>query len=174
MEIALVSDIHGSAKGLQSVLEVMDKEGIEKLVLLGDILYHGPRNPLPPGHDPQLCFALLNDRASHITAVRGNCDAEVDQMVLSFPCMADYILMEDEYYRFFLTHGHVYGPDRLPPLPAGEKPWVFCSGHTHVKVDCLKDGVRYINPGSVSLPKDGSASFMIYREGSFEVRTVDL
>lgn len=168
MDFVIASDIHGSETALKAVLDYMDQNSIDHLVTLGDLLYHGPRNPLPAGHNPLACIDLLNARAANITAVRGNCDAEVDQMVLNFPMMPDYVILEDEHLRLFLTHGHVYGPDNLPKLPEGAKPWAFCSGHTHVKVLEERDGILFVNPGSTSLPKDGSASFAAYRDGKFE------
>lgn len=168
MNLVIASDIHGSATRLKAVLDYMDANGFDHLVTLGDLLYHGPRNPLPEGHNPMECMDLLNARAANITAVRGNCDAEVDQMVLDFPCMPDYVILEDDHMRLFLTHGHIYNADNMPKLPAGEKPWAFCSGHTHVKVLEERNGITFMNPGSTSLPKDGSASFATYRDGVFE------
>ena len=173
MKLLIASDIHGSAYCARQLMNRFDQENPDTLVLLGDILYHGPRNALPEGYAPMEVAQLLNARAEHIVAVRGNCDAEVDQMVLDFPCMADYTVLEGESMRLFLTHGHVYGPSNLPKLPKGGKPWALCSGHTHVKVLREQDGVTLLNPGSVSLPKDGSRSYAVYENGAFTLKLLE-
>ena len=169
MKLLIASDIHGSAFWCRKLLEAAEAESPDKLILLGDLLYHGPRNDLPQGYAPKEVIPMLSAWQEKILAVRGNCEAEVDQMVLPFPCMADYALLEADGITFYLTHGHLWNPDRLPPLPAGT---VFLSGHTHVKLDVTKDGIRCLNPGSVSIPKDGSNSCMVYEDGTF--RTVIL
>lgn len=152
--------------------------------MLGDILYHGPRNALPDGYDPKEVTALLNPLADRILAVRGNCDAEVDQMVLDFPCMADYSTILDPEYidedagyemqtprTLFLTHGHVFGPDRdgaVGILPQMSVNTALLYGHTHIKVNepCSEDPTVWLfNPGSLSLPKDGSHSYGVYTTG---------
>lgn len=170
MKLLIASDIHGSAYWCRKLLEVYETEKPDKLVLLGDILYHGPRNDLPREYAPKAVIALLSPLAEKILCVRGNCEAEVDQMVLPFPCMAPYsqLLVEDK--TFYLTHGHHENPRNLPRLNPGD---VFLSGHTHVKEDILVEGVRCLNPGSVSIPKDGSHSCLVYDKGEFSFRILE-
>lgn len=147
----------------------IEKESPDRVVLLGDLLYHGPRNPLPDGYDPKQVAAMLNSIAERVVAVRGNCDSEVDQMMLGFPCLGDYALIVDERITVFATHGHIFGPENVPPLPGNS---ILLSGHTHVKTNDKKDEIVFANPGSVSLPKDGSNSYGIVEQGVF--RTVEL
>ena len=170
MKLLIASDIHGSAFWCRKLLEAAEAESPDKLILLGDLLYHGPRNDLPQGYAPKEVIPMLSAWQEKILAVRGNCEAEVDQMVLPFPCMADYALLEADGITFYLTHGHLWNPDRLPPLPAGT---VFLSGHTHVKLDVTKDGIRCLNPGSVSIPKDGSHSCIVFENGEFLTRILE-
>ena len=164
MKLVIASDIHGSAYWCRKLLEVIEREQPEKIILLGDLLYHGPRNDLPRDYAPKQVIPMLTGLQDKILAVRGNCEAEVDQMVLPFPCMADYALLNCDGLDLYLTHGHLWNPDHLPPLQAGS---VFLSGHTHVKLDCTINGIRCLNPGSVSIPKDGSHSCMVYENGNF-------
>ena len=166
MKLVIASDIHGSAYYCRKLMEVVEKIQPDKLLLLGDLLYHGPRNDLPRDYAPKQVIEMLSRHKDIITAVRGNCDAEVDQMVLPFSCMADFAQLEIDGVLFHLTHGHHDSPDHLPPLDAGS---IFLSGHTHVKMDELRKGIRCINPGSVSIPKDGSHSCMVYDGGEFSV-----
>lgn len=166
MKLLIASDIHGSAYYCGKLMEVLEKEQPEKLLLLGDLLYHGPRNDLPRDYAPKQVIPMLSQHKDKIIAVRGNCEAEVDQMVLPFPCMADFAQLEVDGKIFYLTHGHHASPDCLPELPDGS---IFLSGHTHIKMDEMRDSVRCINPGSVSIPKDGSHSCMIYDNGVFSV-----
>lgn len=242
MKVVIASDIHGSAYWCRALVSHIERERPDVIALLGDLLYHGPRNPLPRDYAPAEVAAMLNGLASRIVAVRGNCDSEVDQMMLSFPCMGDYALLSDGIAAPFrveagrrgvagdgsaagagagaavaaggsaaleaagaasasdgaaddfaaggapdvaspafpcrqllLTHGHVFGPDNVPPHPASASAPTFAviSGHTHVKQQVVRDGVLFVNPGSVSLPKDGSNSFMVYENGAFEVRVLD-
>ena len=170
MKLLIASDIHGSAYWCRKLLEVYEAEKPHKLVLLGDILYHGPRNDLPREYAPKEVIAMLSPLAEKILCVRGNCEAEVDQMVLPFPCMAPYsqLLVEDK--TFYLTHGHHENPRNLPRLNPGD---VFLSGHTHVKEDIQVEGVRCLNPGSVSIPKDGSHSCLVYENGEFSFRILE-
>jgi putative phosphoesterase len=146
-----ISDIHGSLLAAEKAIAHFEKSNAAFLCILGDILYHGPRNSLPGGHNPKGVADLLNKYRETIIAVRGNCDAEVDQLLLNFPCMSDYALIVDEGRRLFLTHGHVYMEDELPyALPAGS---VLLSGHTHIWRLEQRAGITCCNPGSVSLPK---------------------
>ena len=164
MKLIIASDIHGSAYWCQRLADLVQTERPDALVLLGDLLYHGPRNDLPREYAPKLVIPMLSQYRDSIVAVRGNCEAEVDQMVLPFPCMADYAQLLVDGTRLYLTHGHHQNPDNLPPLPEGS---IFLSGHTHVKLDKTVDGIRCLNPGSVSIPKDGSHSCLIYENGVF-------
>ena len=170
MKLVIASDIHGSAFWCGKLLEVVHEEKPDRLILLGDILYHGPRNDLPRDYAPKQVIPMLSEIKDKILCVRGNCEAEVDQMVLPFPCMADYALLQTEQGLLYLTHGHLWNPDNLPPLPEGS---VFLSGHTHVKLDEYRSGVRCINPGSVSIPKDGSHSCILYDGEHFSVRILE-
>ena len=163
MKLVIASDIHGSAYWCSKLCDLIEAENPDKIVLLGDLLYHGPRNDLPREYAPKQVIPMLSALKDKILAVRGNCEAEVDQMVLSFPCMADYALLECDGISMYLTHGHHAAPDRLPALSGG----VFLSGHTHVKLDKLVDGIRCLNPGSVSIPKDGSHSCLVFENGEF-------
>ncbi len=170
MKLIIASDIHGSAFWCRRLLELVDREQPEKLILLGDLLYHGPRNDLPKEYAPKAVIPMLSGLKDKIIAVRGNCEAEVDQMVLPFPCMADYSQLLVDGTVFHLTHGHHSSPEALPPLPEGS---IFLSGHTHVKRDDLVNGIRCLNPGSVSIPKDGSNSCLIYEDGKFSFRILE-
>ena len=164
MKLLIGSDIHGDIDGAKRLVRAYEQEGCDKLLLLGDILYHGPRNDLPRDYAPKQVIPMLSALKDRILAVRGNCEAEVDQMVLPFNCMADYALLECDGISMYLTHGHHASPDALPPLTQGS---VFLSGHTHVKLDRMVGGVRCLNPGSVSIPKDGSHSCMVFENGEF-------
>lgn len=169
MKFVIASDIHGSAFWCGKLMEVIEKENPDKVLLLGDLLYHGPRNDLPRDYAPKQVIPMLSQYKDKILAVRGNCEAEVDQMVLPFPCLADYAVVLCNGVTMYLTHGHHHNPDDLPTLEQGS---VFLSGHTHVKMDEVRSGIRCINPGSVSIPKDGSNSCMIWEDGV--LRTVYL
>ncbi len=170
MKLLIASDIHGSAFWCRKLLALLEQEQPDKLILLGDLLYHGPRNDLPREYAPKQVIPMLSQHADKIIAVRGNCEAEVDQMVLPFPCMADFSQLLVDGKTFYLTHGHHHNPDNLPPLPEGA---VFLFGHTHVKQDVIVDGIRCLNPGSVSIPKDGSHSCLIYENGAFTIRILE-
>ena len=170
MKLIIASDIHGSAYWGGKLMELVRQEQPDKLVLLGDLLYHGPRNDLPEEYAPKQVIPLLSVWAEKIIAVRGNCEAEVDQMVLPFPCMADYAEVLADGKTLYLTHGHRASPENLPPLPEGS---VFLSGHTHVKRDEVIGGIRCLNPGSVSIPKDGSHSCILYEDGAFSFRILE-
>lgn len=164
MKLMIASDLHGSAFYVEKLLSAMEREQPDKLILLGDLLYHGPRNDLPEGYAPKKVIEMLNGVKEKLLCIRGNCEAEVDQMVLPFPCMADYAMIEADGKLLYLTHGHLHHPDALPPLASGT---VFLSGHTHVKMDAYRNGIRCLNPGSVSIPKDGSHSCLILEDGVF-------
>lgn len=170
MKLIIASDIHGSAYWCRRLCDLVEAEKPQRLLLLGDLLYHGPRNDLPQGYAPKEVIPMLSKYKDIILAVRGNCEAEVDQMVLPFPCLADCAQLLDGSTTMYLTHGHHHSPDNLPPLPEGS---VFLSGHTHVKLDEVRNGIRCLNPGSVSIPKDGSHSCLIYENGKFSFRILE-
>ncbi len=170
MKLLIASDIHGSAYYCEKLMQQVEKHCPDKLLLLGDLLYHGPRNDLPRDYAPKRVIPMLSAYQNIIVAVRGNCEAEVDQMVLPFPCMADFVQLQVDGTLFHLTHGHHDSPEHLPPLPRGS---VFLSGHTHVKLDEIRNGIRCLNPGSVSIPKDGSHSCLLYENGTFTVITLE-
>ena len=168
MKYMFASDIDGSAYYCRKMLEAYDKEGASRLVLLGDILYHGPRNDLPREYAPKEVIAMLNERKTEIYAVRGNCEAEVDQMVLNFPVLADYCVLELEGRTFYATHGHVYNEENLPPIKEGD---ILIHGHTHVLRADKKEGYTILNPGSVSIPKEGNPpTYAIYEDGRFTIK----
>ena len=167
MKLLIASDIHGSAYWCGKLMEVMEEYQPDHLILLGDLLYHGPRNDLPRDYAPKQVIPMLSKHADKIIAVRGNCEAEVDQMVLPFPCMADFSQLLTDGKVLYLTHGHHHNPDNLPPLKSGS---IFLSGHTHVKLDEMQNGIRCLNPGSVSIPKDGSHSCLLYENGTFSFK----
>ncbi|OWA36836.1 YfcE family phosphodiesterase [Saccharibacillus sp. O16] len=171
-KLAIISDIHGSAAGLHRALEQVDREGAERILLLGDLLYHGPRNPLPEGYDPQEVARMLNERKAQIVgAVRGNCDAEVDQMLIDFSIMGEYAIVLHEERKLFVTHGHHHSMDHLPELLEGD---VFMQGHTHVPVAERRAGLYLFNPGSVSLPKDGyPASYGLLDDAGLTVKGME-
>ncbi len=165
MKLMIASDIHGSAYYCQQMVEAFEKENPDRLVLLGDILYHGPRNDLPKGYAPKEVIAMLNPLASKILCVRGNCEAEVDQMVLDFPVMADYSLIECDGLTIYATHGHLHDEKNPPKLNKGD---VLLCGHTHVPVIREHEDFTYVNPGSISIPKEGSKhSYLILEDGVF-------
>lgn len=171
MKYMIASDIHGSAYYCRKMLEAMEKEQAGRLILLGDLLYHGPRNDLPREYAPKEVIAMLNDRKDRIYNVRGNCDAEVDQMVLEFPVLADYGFFEIGGKTIYCSHGHIYHENNLPPLCKGD---VFLHGHTHVLRAEEKDGIIILNPGSVSLPKEGNPpTYAVLEHGIFTIKTFD-
>ena len=166
MKLMIISDIHGSYNDLCHVINIFEEEKCDKLVMLGDILYHGPRNDLPEGYNPKACIALLNTYTDKILSVRGNCDAEVDQMVLNFPMRADYLEMYLDNHKFFFTHGHIYDEDHLPLLKQGD---IFVYGHYHKPVAYEKEGIYRFNPNSISLPKEGVKSYGIYENNNLTI-----
>jgi putative phosphoesterase len=153
MKILIASDIHGSLKYCRMLIDDYNKEDCDKLILLGDVLYHGPRNDLPEEYNPKGVIALLNSMAEEILCVRGNCEAEVDDMVLDFNVLADYALLFNNGKTFFLTHGHKFNPQNPPKLKKGD---VLFNGHTHVSKIEEICGFIYANPGSVSIPKENT------------------
>lgn len=171
MKYLFASDIHGSAYYCKKVLDEYKNSGAQRLILLGDILYHGPRNELPKDYSPKEVFAMLNEYKDQIYAIRGNCDSEVDQMVLEFPMMADYALLALNGKTIYATHGHVFNEDHQPPMQAGD---ILIHGHTHLPV-AKKLGEFYIlNPGSTSLPKEGNPnSYAVLEDDVFKILTFE-
>ena len=153
------------------MLEAYEREQADRMLLLGDILYHGPRNDLPREYAPKEVIAMLNARKDEIYAVRGNCEAEVDQMVLQFPVLADYCLMPLGKKMIYATHGHIYNEEHLPPMKRGD---ILLHGHTHVLKAERREGYILLNPGSVSLPKEGNVpSYGVLKAGRFTIRNLE-
>lgn len=171
MKLMIASDIHGSAYYCREMLAAFEREGAERLLLLGDLLYHGPRNDLPRDYAPKEVIALLNGVRTRLFCVRGNCDAEVDQMVLQFPILADYSVFPLENRLVYATHGHVYNTQNPPPLAPGD---VLLHGHTHVPAWTeFGQGNLYLNPGSVSIPKENSPhGYMTLEDGTARWKTL--
>ena len=171
MKFLIASDLHGSATYCRALLAALDREGADRLILLGDILYHGPRNDLPEGYAPKEVIALLSPLRDRILAVRGNCDTEVDQMVLPFPLLADYAVMPVGERLMYMTHGHKYGEDAPPPLSQGD---ILVQGHTHVAGIKEKEGFTLLNPGSLSLPKESTPrGYILLEDGVFSFRHLE-
>lgn len=171
MKLMIASDIHGSALYCECLLSAFEREGADRLVLLGDLLYHGPRNDLPDGYAPKEVAAMLNASKRRLLAIRGNCDTEVDQMVLDFPILSDSLLLFIGGRTVFATHGHHLNPDALPPLCPGD---LLLYGHTHIPDISLREGILCLNPGSVSIPKGGSErSYLILTDDRVSRRNLD-
>ncbi len=163
MKWMIASDIHGSAYYCRELLAAFEREGAQKLLLLGDVLYHGPRNDLPRDYAPKQVIEMLNGMKEKLLCVRGNCDTEVDQMVLNFPVLADYAILVAGERMIYATHGHVYNEQKLPPLGKGD---VLLHGHTHVPKCTEHEDYLYINPGSVSIPKENSPHGYLILDGN--------
>ena len=165
MKLLIASDIHGSAYYCRMLLDAFEREKADRLLLLGDILYHGPRNDLPREYAPKDIIGLLNSLKNKIFCVRGNCDTEVDQMVLDFPVLADYAVIPVGRRIVYATHGHIYNEGKLPPLCGGD---ILLNGHTHIPKCLEHTDYIYMNCGSVSIPKENSPhSYMISENGVF-------
>jgi putative phosphoesterase len=165
MKLVIASDIHGSSYYCKKLVSIVENEKPDRLVLLGDILYHGPRNDLPRDYAPKEVISMLNPLKDIIICVRGNCDTEVDQMVLNFDVLSDSAVIYDGETEMFLTHGHKYSPENPPKLKNGA---ILLGGHTHIACDVFYDDFRYINPGSVSIPKGETVrSCLKYENGKF-------
>ena len=172
MKWMIASDLHGSAYYCRKMLEAFEREGADRLFLLGDLLYHGPRNDLPREYAPKEVIPLLNGKKEKLLCVRGNCDAEVDQMVLEFPVLADYAVLPVGQRLIYATHGHIYHVKNLPPLATGD---VLLHGHTHVPAWTeFGQGNLYLNPGSVSIPKENSPhSYMTLEENTMQWKELE-
>lgn len=172
MKLLICSDIHGDLNSMKDVLAAYEKEGADKILILGDLLYHGPRNDLPISYAPKAVIELLNKNKDIIMSVRGNCDTEVDQMVLEFPILADYAYLELDGLSVFATHGHHHNTATPPPLRAGE---ILLHGHTHVlKIEEFGNKNFYINPGSAALPKENNPrTYAVYENRTFTIKDFD-
>ncbi len=171
MKLMIASDIHGSAQYCRKLMAAMEWEMPDKVLLLGDLLYHGPRNPLPPEYDPKAVVQMLNEKKEKLICVRGNCDTEVDQMLLEMPILADYCLLSWEGTLIYATHGHHASDTNLPPISKGE---ILLCGHTHVPACKEVEGIWYLNPGSVSIPKEDSwHGYMILEENTFSWKNLE-
>jgi putative phosphoesterase len=167
----IISDIHGDLAGAELARDAFHRHQADYILLLGDLLYHGPRNDIPPHYAPKQVIPILNELAPYIIAVQGNCEADVDQKVLTFPCMASYNIIPYGSRRLFMTHGHIYGPDHLPYLNPGD---VLLSGHTHIYTAEKEKGIFLCNPGSVSIPKGGNPpAYGLIQDDTFSVHTAD-
>ena len=164
MKYLIASDIHGSAACTRALLDRFQAEDADVLVLLGDILYHGPRNDLPETYAPKEVAALLNEVADQILCVRGNCEAEVDQMMLDFPCLAGYAYLYIEGTPVYITHGHHFNDQNLPKIANPRT--ILLHGHTHVPVNLKHDTHRTMNPGSTTIPKQDSAQRYMLIDGT--------
>lgn len=171
MKLMIASDIHGSAYYCRKMLEAYENEQADRLLILGDILYHGPRNDLPRDYNPREVISMLNPLKQELLCVRGNCDTEVDQMVLEFPILADYCLLELHGHTIFATHGHKFNPHTPPMLKDGD---ILLNGHTHVPANQNMGFYSYMNPGSISIPKESSAhGYMVYDDSGFLWKDLD-
>lgn len=171
MKLMIASDLHGSAYSCRKLLDCYRQERPDKLLLLGDLLYHGPRNDLPREYEPKAVIAMLNEIKSDLLCVRGNCDTEVDQMVLEFPIMAEYAIIYEQNSMIFATHGHHYHRDNLPLLQPGD---ILLHGHTHIPANEQLGSCRYLNPGSVAIPKQASqAGYLLLEQGMFSWKTLE-
>lgn len=168
MKIFFISDIHGSIYYLEKVLDRYKQEAANYIVILGDALYHGPRNPLPKDYNPQAVASLLNGYKDKIIAVRGNCDSEVDQMIIEYPMMSDYSIILCNNRRLFVTHGHIYNEDNMPNLSCND---VLIHGHTHFPVAKKCNGIYVLNPGSITLPNGNNPnSYAILQDDLFQIK----
>lgn len=171
MNYLVVSDIHGAYSGAQAIEDALKYHNLKNTLCLGDVLYHGPRNDLPNDYAPKKVIPIMNQLKNNIICVRGNCEAEVDQMVLEFPCMADYNIVPMKTHKVFMSHGHIYSPNNLPTLNEND---CFLSGHTHIPTAYQKDGIYLLNPGSISLPKeDHPRTYAVLTDDSFTVYTLE-
>ena len=172
MKLVFASDIHGSAYYARMLPEIDRREAPERIVLLGDLLYHGPRNDLPAEYNPKEVISILNGMKERFLCVRGNCDTEVDQMVLEFPILSDSMVLFLNGRMAFVTHGHLFNTQNPPPLNRGD---LLIHGHTHVQAFTpFGNDNLYINPGSTSIPKENNEhSYMTYEDGLFTIKTMN-
>lgn len=167
MKIFIASDLHGSAEYCRQMIEAFTREEADKLLLLGDILYHGPRNELPENYSPQDVMAMLEDVRDKVVCVSGNCDAEIDKQLLPFPVLSDYGAAFVDGLNIYFAHGH----REAPPLAVGD---IYLTGHTHVPLNAVEDGHYHLNPGSLSLPKENSGhGYIVYENRKFTFKHLD-
>ncbi len=170
-KLLIASDLHGSAYYTRLLMDRIREEKADRILLLGDLLYHGPRNDLPRDYAPKEVITMLNSIKNEVLCVRGNCDTEVDQMVLDFPIMADYAVLFAGGHTIYASHGHHFNESSPPPLKKGD---ILLNGHTHVPVFHVREDFIFMNPGSVSIPKDGSChSYMTLEDGNFFWKDVE-
>ncbi len=171
MKIIFVSDIHGSLHYAEKAFLCFEQEKADQIVILGDVLYHGPRNPLPEGYAPAAVADLLNSKKDKVIAVRGNCDSEVDQTLIDYPMMSDYIIINMDGYKIFATHGHIYNEKNMPELNEGD---VFIQGHVHLPIAKKVNGIFNLNPGSITLPRENNpCSYGVLEENIFTIKSLD-
>lgn len=172
MKLLIASDIHGDVESARALFDIFQRESCDKILLLGDLLYFGPRNAITPSYDPKEVITLLNANRENIITVRGNCDSEVDQMVLDFPILADYCFLSLDGLCVFATHGHLYNKDNPPPLRPNE---ILLHGHTHVlRCESFGNNNWYVNPGSMAFPKEGNTkTYMIYENKTFTIKDLE-
>ena len=172
MKLLICSDIHGDADSAAALIQRLEKDAADKIIILGDIIYHGPRNDLPNGYAPKKVISALSALSEKIIAVRGNCDTEVDQMVLPFPILSDYSYVLVDGLTFLLTHGHKLSPENPPPMASGT---ILLGGHTHIpKIEDISNGCIYVNPGSVSLPKENNPkTYAVYENRNLTIKKLD-
>ncbi len=168
MKLLFISDIHGDVESLKIVLEKCREEVADYIIMLGDALYHGPRNSIPDNYNPKEVATILNEYKDKIIAIRGNCDSEVDQMLINYPMMSDYSVVLMKKRRVFLTHGHIYNKDNMLNLSSGD---ILAHGHTHIPVAEKVNDIYIVNPGSITFPKEGfKPTYGIMTEDKFEVK----
>ena len=171
MKWFIASDIHGSEYYCKKLMKQFKEEKADRILFLGDILYHGPRNDLPKEYNPKNVITLLNKYSDKIISVRGNCDTEVDQMMLDFPVLQEYTIITDEDIIIFATHGHIYNENNPPGFVKNN---IFLYGHTHIPCCTNQNHITYINPGSVSMPKENSHNgYITYESGEFKWKDLD-
>ena len=172
MKLLIASDIHGSAYYCKKLVDAFSKEKADRLILLGDILYHGPRNDLPREYNPKAVIKMLNELKDKILCINGNCDAEVDSMVLDFTLFKDYKVLTIDNKVFYLTHGHMFNTDNPPPMREND---ILIHGHTHISCcESFGDNNLYLNPGSVSIPKENTQNgYMIYENNIFIWKNIE-
>ncbi|MBU3200901.1 phosphodiesterase [Clostridium estertheticum] len=171
MKIFFVSDIHGSSFYFKKAMKLYEEENANYIVILGDVMYHGPRNPLPKEYNPEAVATLLNEYKDKIIAVRGNCDSEIDQILIKYPMMSDYSMILYNNRRIFLTHGHIYNENNLPNLSKND---VLVQGHTHIPVAKKQNDIYILNPGSISLPRNNFPnSYAILQDDLFQIKDLE-
>lgn len=171
MEYIVISDLHGSLEAANIVIEAIKHHNINRVLCLGDILYHGPRNTLPIDYNPKEVINILNSVSNKITAIKGNCDSEVDQMVLQFPILADYNQFYIGNKKLFMTHGHIYSTENTSHLDKGD---IFLFGHVHLPIAEIQNDIYILNPGSSSLPKQNHPkTYAILNDNGFIIYTFD-